>query len=45
VQLLLVAEQQVAAGEAAGALLALEGLFLGVGALMALQVLQAGEGS
>ena len=44
-QLLLMAQKQVSPGEAARALWAFEGLLLGVGALMALQMLQTGEGA
>lgn len=45
VQFLLVTKQQVAAGKASRALGALKRLFLCVRALMALQVLEAGEGA
>lgn len=44
-ELLLVAQQQVSAGKASAALGALEGLLLGVGALVTLQMLEAGEGA
>ena len=45
VQLLLVPQEKVAAGEAPRALGAGEGLLLGVGSFMTLQMLQASEGS
>lgn len=43
-ELLLVAQQQVSAGKASRALGALEGLLLGVGALVTLQMLETCEG-
>jgi hypothetical protein len=45
VELLLVTQQQVSAGEASRAFGALEGLLLCVGALVAFQVLEAGKGA
>jgi hypothetical protein len=45
VKLLLVTQQQIAAGEASFAFGTLEGFFFGVGALVSLEMFQSGEGS